>query len=138
MAETPPKITRREVVAQIARGAGLLAVGGVLGSLATRGEARPMVWQIDPAKCTQCGKCATECVLAPSAAKCVHEHAMCGYCELCFGYFQDQRPDNSTAAENQRCPTGAITVRPTTTGPVATTVNAYVDPSGQPGTADTA
>jgi Na+-translocating ferredoxin:NAD+ oxidoreductase subunit B len=108
MAETPRKMTRREVVAEIARGAGLLAVSGVLGSLATRSEAKQMVWQIDPDKCTQCGKCATECVLTPSASKCVHEHAMCGYCESCFGYYQDQRPDNATTAENQRCPTNAI------------------------------
>jgi electron transport complex protein RnfB len=33
---------------------------------------------------------------------------MCGYCELCFGYFVDQRSDDTTAAENQRCPTNAI------------------------------
>ncbi len=68
-----------------------------------------MVWQLDPNKCSQCGKCATECVLNPSAVKCVHEHALCGYCKLCFGYFTDQRPDATETAENQRCPTGAIT-----------------------------
>ncbi len=108
VADEPKKITRREVVAQLARGAGLLACSGVIGSLVARHDAEGYVWQIDPAKCTQCGKCATECVLAPSAAKCVHEHAMCGYCQLCFGYFVDKRTDNTTAAENQRCPTNAI------------------------------
>ena len=33
------------------------------------------VWQIDPFKCTQCGQCKTNCVLTPSAVKCVH--ALC-------------------------------------------------------------
>ncbi|HCU34177.1 MAG TPA: hypothetical protein DGT21_01660 [Armatimonadetes bacterium] len=38
----------------------------------------------------------------------MHEYAMCGYCELCFGYYVDQRADDAEAAENQRCPTNAI------------------------------
>ena len=104
----PKKISRREILAEGVRGAGLLAVGGLLSSLATRGDAEEMVWQIDPDKCTACGECATACVLNPSAVKCVHEYAKCGYCELCFGYFVDQRADDTEAAENQRCPTGAI------------------------------
>ncbi len=108
MADRDDRITRREAVAGIVRGAGVLAVGGVLGSLFTRQDAEGTVWQIDPNKCVQCDKCATSCVLTPSASKCVHEHALCGYCELCFGYFVDKRTDNTTAAENQRCPTDAI------------------------------
>ncbi len=44
------------------------------------------VWQIDPFKCTQCGQCKTNCVLTPSASKCVHAFKMCGYCDLCGGY----------------------------------------------------
>jgi Na+-translocating ferredoxin:NAD+ oxidoreductase subunit B len=56
----------------------------------------------------QCGRCATNCVLNPSAVKCVHAYAMCGYCKLCFGYFQPGASTLSADAENQLCPTGAI------------------------------
>jgi Na+-translocating ferredoxin:NAD+ oxidoreductase subunit B len=66
------------------------------------------VWQIDPWKCIQCGKCATNCVLNPSASKCVHAFGLCGYCELCTGFFEAQPNALNTGAENQLCPTGAI------------------------------
>ncbi len=66
------------------------------------------VWQLDPAKCIQCGRCATNCVLQPSAVKCVHRFEMCGYCRLCFGYFQPGAATLNSGAENQMCPTGAI------------------------------
>ncbi|MCS6775092.1 MAG: 4Fe-4S binding protein [Chloroherpetonaceae bacterium] len=77
------------------------------GSLVTR-RAEATVWQIDPLKCIQCGRCATACVLTPSAVKCLHAHVSCGYCRLCFGLFRDQRSGNETTAENNRCPTDAI------------------------------
>lgn len=66
------------------------------------------VWQIDPSKCVQCGRCATSCVLQLSAVKCVHRAEMCGYCRLCFGFFQPGATVLNSAAENQLCPTGAI------------------------------
>ena len=66
------------------------------------------VWQIDPDKCVQCEHCATECVVSPSAVKCVQSYPICGYCRLCFGYFQPNAPELTAAAENQLCPTGAI------------------------------
>jgi len=66
------------------------------------------LWQIDPDKCVQCGRCATDCVLNESAAKCIHSYSMCGFCELCFGYFQPGANALTEAAENQVCPTGAI------------------------------
>lgn len=66
------------------------------------------VWQIDPAKCMQCGRCATSCVLNPSAVKCFHTHGICGYCTLCFGYFRPGAANLHEGAENQACPTGAI------------------------------
>lgn len=108
MADEPRKLSRREVFSVCVRGAGVLAAGGLVAKVAVGGRDQNLVWQIDPEACTQCGKCATECVLGISAVKCVHEHKMCGYCELCFGYFVDQRSDDTTAAENQRCPTDAI------------------------------
>jgi len=71
-------------------------------------EARQMVWQIDPAKCIQCGRCATNCVMSPSAVKCTHAFAMCGYCDLCGGYFKPGTKTLDTAAEHQLCPTNAL------------------------------
>ena len=100
--------TRREFVRSGFRGACLLTLGGGLGFLAGRGRARDLVWQLDPYKCVSCGQCATHCVLEISAVKCVHTFAMCGYCQLCTGYFEPQPNALNTGAENQLCPTGAI------------------------------
>ncbi len=92
-----------------ARVLGLGALGGVFGGVLWRGRAgERSVWQIDPRKCIQCGRCESECVVKPSAVKCVHSFEMCGYCKLCFGYFQPDAKALSEAAENQLCPTGAI------------------------------
>jgi Na+-translocating ferredoxin:NAD+ oxidoreductase subunit B len=66
------------------------------------------VWQLDPSKCIQCGRCATNCVLEQSAVRCTHVFAMCGYCDLCGGYFKPGAKNLDTAAENQLCPTHAI------------------------------
>ena len=67
-----------------------------------------MLWQIDPEKCTYCGKCAEMCVLHLSAVKCLHKSDICGYCDLCTGYYYPEPSNLDTAAENQVCPTGAI------------------------------
>ena len=88
-----------------AAGAAVAAVGLAAGR---RNTAQRTRWQIDPLKCTKCGQCATACVLTPSAVKCVHAYAMCGYCKLCFGYFQADAPALTEAAENQLCPMGAL------------------------------
>jgi electron transport complex protein RnfB len=88
---------------------GALGLGGAGVLLAAQtGRSDDLVWQIDPDKCIACGNCATHCVLDESAVKCVHSHELCGYCELCFAYFDPKMPGRTTAAENQRCPTGAI------------------------------
>ena len=92
----------------LGRGASVFAIGGAVGALGTRWTGSQMVWQIDPFKCTQCGQCATRCVLDQSAVKCVHDFPMCGYCKICFGYFQTNPVAVDSAAENQMCPTGAI------------------------------
>ena len=65
-------------------------------------------WQIDPKKCTFCGRCETNCVLPMSAVKCVHAVKVCGYCDLCGGYYRANVKELNTAAENLMCPTGAI------------------------------
>lgn len=100
--------TRREFIHRSVRGACLLALGGGIGFLTSRSQADDSVWQIDPAKCVSCGKCATHCVLDISAVKCLHNHAVCGYCQLCTGYFNFEPNALNTGAENQLCPTGAI------------------------------
>ena len=101
-------VNRRQFVRNAVRGAAIAGMGALLGRLAMGNTARATVWQIDPAKCVRCGKCATECVLEQSAVKCVHSHAICGYCQLCTGYFGPDPNDLTTAAENQLCPTAAI------------------------------
>lgn len=90
---------------QLAMGSALI---GVTGLSILKSGAKGMVWQIDPFKCVQCGRCATECVMQPSAVKCVHAYNLCGYCDLCGGYLKPDPNARSTAAENQLCPTAAI------------------------------
>ena len=99
-------MNRRDFLGWAVRVAAVLGFGGLLGRFATR--AHTTVWQIDPLKCMRCGQCATACVLSPSAVKAVHAFAICGYCELCTGYFGPEPGELNTAAENQFCPTAAI------------------------------
>jgi Na+-translocating ferredoxin:NAD+ oxidoreductase subunit B len=94
-------------LAQCPPGADCTSCSGGGTCIASRARA-DWVWQIDPWKCIQCGKCATNCVLYPSATKCVHAHGICGYCELCTGFFDAQPNALNTGAENQICPTAAI------------------------------
>jgi Na+-translocating ferredoxin:NAD+ oxidoreductase subunit B len=100
--------TRRAFLREGARLAAVTGLGLLGGVLATRSQAKSWVWQIDPHKCLRCGNCATHCVLEQSAVKCVHAFAMCGYCNLCTGYFEPEPNALTTAAENQLCPTAAI------------------------------
>ncbi len=100
---------RRRFLGDSARVVGAMGLGGFVFFVAgRRGHADETVWQIDPDKCIACGNCATYCVLDVSAVKCFHAHAMCGYCELCTGYFEPEPNDLNSGAENQLCPTGAI------------------------------
>ncbi|MFZ5830137.1 MAG: ferredoxin [Planctomycetota bacterium] len=132
MAEHDDNLSRRRMMSLLLRlgGAGALTGAGVaLVSLrsgsageATRGlniahggaplppsaRGERLLWQIDPGKCVACGNCATYCVLDESAVKVVHSFEMCGYCDLCTGYFKPQPSELKTGAENQLCPTGAI------------------------------
>lgn len=100
--------TRREFLRNGLRVAGLAGGAGAAGWLSHRAGAADMVWQIDPRKCLCCGRCATHCVLEPSAVKCVNWFPICGYCDLCTGYFEPQPNSLDTGAENQLCPTSAI------------------------------
>lgn len=101
-------VSRFEFVRQGVARLAALGLGLVAGWAAAATRRRNTVWQIDPMKCVQCEHCATACVLTPSAVKCVQSYPICGYCRLCFGYFQPNAPELTSAAENQLCPTGAI------------------------------
>ena len=99
---------RREFIQKgmrITLGVSLAGIGAVAATKATGDK---WVWQIDPFKCTQCGRCATDCVKNPSAVKCVHAYDLCGYCDLCGGYFKPGVTNLETGAEYQLCPTAAI------------------------------
>ena len=100
--------SRREFVRTGLQGAALVGLGVLAGRLVTPSTSQKTVWQIDPAKCIQCERCAVNCVLKPSAVKCIHAFKLCGYCRPCFGFFQPEYNALSAGAENQLCPTGAI------------------------------
>jgi Na+-translocating ferredoxin:NAD+ oxidoreductase subunit B len=101
-------MNRRDFLQMGLRGAALVGLAGVSGYLIHKSTDDKLVWQIDPYKCQQCGRCATECVLNPSAVKAVHAYKMCGYCNFCSGYFIPNVKDFGTAAEKELCPTKAI------------------------------
>ena len=101
-------LSRRDLFRSGGRGLFIVGLGYVGGLLTRRTAGGENVWQIDPYKCIACDLCAKSCVLEVSAVKCVHSFPMCGYCELCTGYFEPQPNGLNTGAENQLCPTGAI------------------------------
>jgi len=103
-----PGVSRRDFVKRCAAGAVAAAAATAVAAAARRASGDDTVWQLDPEKCTQCGRCATACVLKPSAVKCVHAYDVCGYCDLCGGFHQPNVRVTDTAAENQLCPTDAI------------------------------
>ncbi len=102
-------LSRRDFFKGSLQGAGVLGLAGITGALMTKGaKAEEEVWQIDPYKCTECGKCETHCVVTPSAVKAVHAYGVCGYCDLCTAYFVPDPFDLTEGAENHLCPTDAI------------------------------
>ena len=107
------KTTRRSVLKTWCRYgivAGMSAAAGFLaGKKKITGDT--LVWQIDPAKCVGCGVCSYRCNKTVSAVKCFHNFAMCGYCDLCTGFFNPQLLARDTGAENQLCPVDAFSRR---------------------------
>jgi electron transport complex protein RnfB len=101
-------VTRRQFLRAGLGALSGLSLGGLTGLLAIRSSSAGTVWQIDPDVCAQCGNCATQCVLFPSATKAVHAYDVCGYCDLCSGYLQPGARRLDTSAEARLCPTGAI------------------------------
>jgi len=108
MSQYDEKVDRRRFIRDGFRTACLAGIGVLGGFIGGKGRKNRTVWQIDPYVCVACGNCATYCVLEESAVKCVHAYAICGYCQICFGFFGPEPVDVTEAAENQLCPTGAI------------------------------
>ena len=102
------KISRRELFRRGTRIVTAAIIGGGALFAVSKSRTEATVWQIDPNICIQCGNCSINCVLEPSSVKCVHAFAICGYCDLCSGYFRQNALALDTAAENRLCPTGAI------------------------------
>jgi Na+-translocating ferredoxin:NAD+ oxidoreductase subunit B len=107
----PKSMERRRFIRSGMQLALAVSLGSIAGVSLLKSTSKKFVWQIDPFKCVQCGRCADECVMTPSAVKCVHAYDLCGYCDLCGGYLKPDANARSTAAENQLCPTAAITRR---------------------------
>jgi len=101
-------INRRKFLKKGLWGTCLAGLAAAVALFTNKKHKANTVWQLDPYKCVACGNCATYCVLEESAVKCVHAHAICGYCDLCTGFFEPQPRELDTGAENQLCPTGAI------------------------------
>jgi electron transport complex protein RnfB len=108
VAEKSSKLNRRSLFKGGLWGLGAGAIGTVTALAGRRKKQSRYVWQLDPHKCISCGNCATYCVLEESAVKCVHAYAMCGYCDLCTGFFEPEPRKLDSGAENQLCPMGAI------------------------------
>ena len=104
------KITRRSLLKTCGRYGVAAGLIGSIGLLASKEKITndTLVWQIDPHKCIACGMCAYRCNKMVSAVKCFQTHAMCGYCDLCTGYFDPQLFARNEGAENQQCPTDAF------------------------------
>jgi electron transport complex protein RnfB len=101
-------MTRREILGKVLNAIFFFAIGGAVLAVFGKTRSKGSVWQIDPAKCMQCGRCATQCVVSPSAVKCFHAFNVCGYCDLCFAYFKPGTLEFDTTAEKELCPTNAL------------------------------
>jgi electron transport complex protein RnfB len=103
------ELRRRDFLRDATRGAAVVGLTATAAALLPKGaKAEEEVWQINPHKCTECGKCETHCVLKPSAVKAVHAFGLCGFCDLCTAYFKPEPFELHEGAENHMCPTDAI------------------------------
>src|SRR4030043_1063020 len=97
MAENKYPLTRRRFLRDGLWGTCFAGLGALTGFAFNKVRKTRTVWQIDPQICIACGNCATYCVLEESAVKCMHAHAICGYCRICFGFFGPEPADINEA-----------------------------------------
>ncbi|MBN2686521.1 MAG: 4Fe-4S binding protein [Pontiellaceae bacterium] len=72
-------------------------------------QKRRYAWQINPEKCTACGRCATHCVRKPSAAKAVNNLKACNNCVACYGHIADPDLESEMIDSGKRiCPVDAV------------------------------
>lgn len=92
------KLNRRNFLLKAGRATCALALGGiayrVIGEHIRKDDVGPKsryVWQIDPEKCTFCGKCEVDCVRTPSAVKAVNDFKKCSFCVVCYGHISNKQ-----------------------------------------------
>jgi len=114
------KQDRRSFLRKAGQATCALALGGiayrVIGQHMNEDTAGPRsryVWQIDPAKCTNCGKCETACVRTPSAVKAVNDQKKCSCCVVCHGHISDNKiACNQNVNDGEKiCPFDAVSRR---------------------------
>jgi len=109
MTDEQRKTDRRGFLGDGARVVGAMGLTGLGGfMLGRKGKDNDLLWQIDPDKCIGCTNCQTHCVLDVSAVKAVQCFALCGYCDICTGYFVEGYTSVDSGAEVELCPTGAV------------------------------
>ena len=114
--------SRRDVLGHVARGAGIVAIGGAAFYL-TRKAGAQGAWTIDSEQCLNirlgtvnveaCDLCATECVIPLSAVRAVNDYTKCGRCCICPAYFDvtsEVGPDGLPV--RKLCPRDAIERKP--------------------------
>jgi electron transport complex protein RnfB len=116
------EMTRRELLGNAARGAGLLGLGGTAAFLTLK-AGKEGVWCLDTAKCVNsrlgatnvevCDLCAMECVLPLSAVRAVNDYSKCGRCYICPAYYDvTSDVDEEGLPSKKLCPRDAITRKP--------------------------
>lgn len=116
------ELSRRQMLGHVARGAGVIGLGGTAAFLAIKAD-REGIWWIDTAKCVNsrlgatdveaCDLCATTCVLPLSAVRAVNDYAKCGRCYICPAYFDvTSDVDEKGLPGKKLCPRDAIKREP--------------------------
>ena len=104
--------SRRNFLIWSGRGIAATAACGLSYKLLGKNKAREarQIWQIDPQKCTFCGKCETACVRTPSAAKAVNNLNKCDHCVICYGHITNTKVDpKKVQTEGKKvCPYDAV------------------------------
>lgn len=110
--------SRRNFIINAGRAVFGLALGTIAyrvgGSFLNSEQAGPLTrhaWQIDPDKCTACGKCKTLCVRTPSAVKAVNDQKKCSFCVVCYGHISNKNiaSDKIMSDGKRVCPNEAVT-----------------------------